>query len=186
WRRRRLWTIVTHPRSIGSLSRSVHDDTDGAVLRRRARPRGAVAERARAARGQPRRRRTRRTACRAPGIGAARAASRGGIERHAGRCQHADPRGRRIGAAAAGERRLTRPAGPPGPPPHPPAARTLTLATALKLEIHPATPARWPDLVALFGPRGACAGCWCMWPRLEAAAFRRGSGAGNRRALQRL
>lgn len=35
------------------------------------------------------------------------------------------------------------------------------------LAIHPLTPERWPDLVDLFGPqRGACAGCWCMWPRL--------------------
>lgn len=55
-----------------------------------------------------------------------------------------------------------------------------------KLVTHPATPARWDDLEALFGPRGACGGCWCMWPRLPAAAFRAGKGAGNRRALRRL
>ena len=54
------------------------------------------------------------------------------------------------------------------------------------LAIHPLTPARWPDLVRLFGPRGACAGCWCMWMRLSAADFRRGKGDGNRRALRRL
>ena len=29
------------------------------------------------------------------------------------------------------------------------------------------TPARWKDLESLFGPRGACAGCWCMFWRLE-------------------
>ena len=34
----------------------------------------------------------------------------------------------------------------------------------------PATPQRWPDLERLFGPRGACAGCWCMWWRLPRAA----------------
>ena len=49
---------------------------------------------------------------------------------------------------------------------------------------------RWglsgPDVVTLFGPRGACAGCWCMWPRLAAAEFRHGSGDGNRRRLQQL
>jgi GNAT superfamily N-acetyltransferase len=50
----------------------------------------------------------------------------------------------------------------------------------------PATPARWPDLERLFGERGACAGCWCMWSRLTSAEFRRGRGAGNRRALRRL
>jgi len=29
------------------------------------------------------------------------------------------------------------------------------------------TPARWEDVETLFGPRGACAGCWCMFWRLE-------------------
>ena len=54
------------------------------------------------------------------------------------------------------------------------------------LSVWPVTPERWPDLVALFGPKGACAGCWCMWMRLPLADFRRGKGAGNRRALRRL
>lgn len=57
---------------------------------------------------------------------------------------------------------------------------------ARKLEVYPATADRWADLTALFGERGACAGCWCMWPRLQAAEFKRGSGDNNRRALQRL
>jgi GNAT superfamily N-acetyltransferase len=35
------------------------------------------------------------------------------------------------------------------------------------------TPERWSDFAALFGPRGACAGCWCTWPRLTHAEFRR-------------
>ena len=60
------------------------------------------------------------------------------------------------------------------------------MATASKIEIHPATKDRWPDVVTLFGPRGACAGCWCQWPRLAAAEFRRGVGDGNRRRLQKL
>ena len=38
----------------------------------------------------------------------------------------------------------------------------------------------------LFGPRGACAQCWCMWPRLPGAAYRKGKGSGNRRALRKL
>ena len=25
------------------------------------------------------------------------------------------------------------------------------------------TPALWPDLERLFGPRGAVGGCWCMF-----------------------
>ena len=35
------------------------------------------------------------------------------------------------------------------------------MTAATKLEIHPATADRWPDIVKLFGERGACVGCWC-------------------------
>ncbi len=39
--------------------------------------------------------------------------------------------------------------------------------------VHPLPPDRWDDLVDLFGPtRGACAGCWCMWPRLRGVDFK--------------
>lgn len=50
----------------------------------------------------------------------------------------------------------------------------------------PLTPARWKDLVTLFGPRGACAGCWCMWFRLRRSEWSKGKGAANRRALRRV
>jgi GNAT superfamily N-acetyltransferase len=55
-----------------------------------------------------------------------------------------------------------------------------------RVRIVPVTPERWDDLETLFGDKGACAGCWCMWMRLPLAAFRRGKGAGNRRALRAL
>lgn len=55
-----------------------------------------------------------------------------------------------------------------------------------KLRVLPATPERWDDLAKLFGPKGACAGCWCMWWRRSAAEWTRGKGDGNRRALRRL
>ena len=48
------------------------------------------------------------------------------------------------------------------------------------------TPERWADLQALFGERGGCGGCWCMWPRLTGREFVAGKGAGNRRAFHRL
>ncbi len=55
-----------------------------------------------------------------------------------------------------------------------------------ELAFHPLTPERFRDLERLFGERGACGGCWCMAWRLERAAFERGKGAGNRRALRRI
>ncbi len=55
-----------------------------------------------------------------------------------------------------------------------------------RLEIHPLTSDRWEDLVALFGEKGACGGCWCMWWRLARSAFLKGKGAGNRRALGKI
>ena len=54
------------------------------------------------------------------------------------------------------------------------------------LEFHPLTPDRWHDLEALFGARGACGGCWCMWWRLTRAEFDRQKGDGNRAAFRQL
>jgi GNAT superfamily N-acetyltransferase len=56
----------------------------------------------------------------------------------------------------------------------------------LPLTVRPVTPARWADLEKLFGPRGACGGCWCMYWRLKRAEYERRKGAGNRRALKKL
>lgn len=55
-----------------------------------------------------------------------------------------------------------------------------------KLEFHPLTADRWPDLVALFGPRGAYGGCWCMWWRQTRAEYAAGRGTRNRRAFNAL
>ncbi len=54
-----------------------------------------------------------------------------------------------------------------------------------KVAVRPLTPERWPDLVTLFGPRGACAGCWCTWWRLPTREFRAGEGEVNRRRQER-
>ncbi|HEU4383740.1 MAG TPA: GNAT family N-acetyltransferase [Anaeromyxobacteraceae bacterium] len=37
----------------------------------------------------------------------------------------------------------------------------------MNLEYRDLTPRLWPELSRLFGPRGACGGCWCMWWRIE-------------------
>ena len=56
----------------------------------------------------------------------------------------------------------------------------------MKLEFRPLTPDLWDDAAALFGPRGACAGCWCMFWKLPRAQFARQQGEGNRRAFRRI
>lgn len=56
----------------------------------------------------------------------------------------------------------------------------------LDLTFHPLTLARWADFESLFGARGACGGCWCMWPRLTRKAFLEGKGAGNKKAVRAL
>ena len=38
----------------------------------------------------------------------------------------------------------------------------------LTLDVRPLTPDLWPALEDLFGPRGACNGCWCMYWRIGA------------------
>jgi GNAT superfamily N-acetyltransferase len=55
-----------------------------------------------------------------------------------------------------------------------------------RLTFRPVTTVEWKDLEALFGPRGACAGCWCMWWRLPRAQVNAQKGEGNRRALRKL
>jgi GNAT superfamily N-acetyltransferase len=65
-----------------------------------------------------------------------------------------------------------------------PAPSRTPAVRAPALAVRPATPARWPDLERLFGPRGACAGCWCMWWKLPRAEWAAGKGEGNRRALE--
>ncbi len=54
------------------------------------------------------------------------------------------------------------------------------------LKIYPATAERWRDLEKLFGPRGACAGCWCMFWRLRRSQFDQQKGPKNKRALKKL
>jgi GNAT superfamily N-acetyltransferase len=52
------------------------------------------------------------------------------------------------------------------------------------LEFHPLTRERWSDFEELFGPRGACGGCWCMWWRLKRSKFEVQKGEANRRAMK--
>lgn len=52
--------------------------------------------------------------------------------------------------------------------------------------IHPLTIDRWNDYEQLFGPRGACAGCWCMYWKLPRKDFTVGQGDMNRLAQKKI
>jgi GNAT superfamily N-acetyltransferase len=60
------------------------------------------------------------------------------------------------------------------------------MSELLRLEIHPVTPDRWPDFEALFGERGACAGCWCMWWKMKRSDFDRRHGQGTKKAQKKI
>lgn len=60
------------------------------------------------------------------------------------------------------------------------------LIPASKLFVKPLTADRWRDFETLFGPRGACGGCWCMWWRETHSEFERRKGEGNKRAMRRI
>ncbi len=51
------------------------------------------------------------------------------------------------------------------------------------ISYHTLTPERWMDFEQLFGPRGACSGCWCMYWRLPRPKFEQMKGESNRQAM---
>jgi GNAT superfamily N-acetyltransferase len=51
---------------------------------------------------------------------------------------------------------------------------------------HPLSPNRWSDFEKLFGPRGACGGCWCMYWRLSRTQYEDQHGDLNRRNIKSL
>ncbi len=59
-------------------------------------------------------------------------------------------------------------------------------AHADRLIFRPLDAGTWRDFEYLFGPRGACGGCWCMSWRLGRSDFESGKGAGNKRKMRRL
>lgn len=57
---------------------------------------------------------------------------------------------------------------------------------AKKLKILPLVPERWDDFERLFGEKGACGGCWCMWWRLKRSDFEKNKGKENKKAMKRI
>jgi GNAT superfamily N-acetyltransferase len=65
---------------------------------------------------------------------------------------------------------------------HPPDKEFLS-----SLTFEPVTRDNWSKLVELFGPRGACGNCWCMYYRLGKPEFLEGKiDEGNKDALKEL
>jgi GNAT superfamily N-acetyltransferase len=63
---------------------------------------------------------------------------------------------------------------------------TRVKASGKRFTYHAVTPDRWSDLETLFGERGACSGCWCMFWRLPRKDFDANKGEKNKRALKKL
>ena len=56
----------------------------------------------------------------------------------------------------------------------------------LQLHFNPLSSDNWRDFEQLFGPGGACGGCWCMLWRLRHAEYERNKGESNRRAMKKI
>jgi GNAT superfamily N-acetyltransferase len=55
-----------------------------------------------------------------------------------------------------------------------------------KWQFHPLTPERWDDFELLFGPNGACAGCWCAWFLMTNKEFTLARKEGHKAAMRTL
>lgn len=58
--------------------------------------------------------------------------------------------------------------------------------TRSKYKFFPVTKDRWKDFELLFGEKGACAGCWCMYWRTTQKVLDSQKGAGNKRAIKKI
>jgi len=60
-------------------------------------------------------------------------------------------------------------------------------STAQSIRFVELRPDLWPAVERLFGPNGACAGCWCMWWRVELGQqWNQLQGAHNKRTMRSL
>lgn len=56
-----------------------------------------------------------------------------------------------------------------------------------QLTFEPLSSTNWGKFVELFGVKGACGNCWCMWPRLSKQDFNEGKAEdGNKKAMKDL
>jgi hypothetical protein len=56
-----------------------------------------------------------------------------------------------------------------------------------QLIVEPVTKKNWYKLVELFGEKGACGNCWCIYYRKSKAEFKEGKvDEGNKRAIKEI
>jgi len=66
--------------------------------------------------------------------------------------------------------------------------RSRNAASAPRVKVRELGTDDWPVIERLFGDKGACGGCWCMWWRVPRGGklWEESKGAKNRRAFKRL
>ncbi len=60
------------------------------------------------------------------------------------------------------------------------------IKTRSNYSFYPVTAKRWKDFEKLFGEKGACAGCWCMYWRIRRKEYDSLRGAGTKRKMKNL
>lgn len=60
------------------------------------------------------------------------------------------------------------------------------IKTRSEYTFYPVTKKRWKDFERLFGEKGACAGCWCMYWRIRRKEYDTLRGAGTKRKMKNL
>ena len=53
-------------------------------------------------------------------------------------------------------------------------------------KFYPVTKENWKDFELLFGDKGACAGCWCMYWRVKSSVWEKQKGDGNKNAMKKI
>lgn len=62
----------------------------------------------------------------------------------------------------------------------------LKIKVKSKFNFYPVTKESWKDFESLFGEKGACAGCWCMYWRMRRKDYDAQRGSGTKRKMKNL
>jgi GNAT superfamily N-acetyltransferase len=62
----------------------------------------------------------------------------------------------------------------------------LKIKVKSKFNFYPVTKENWKDFELLFGEKGACAGCWCMYWRMRRKDYDAKRGSGTKRQMKNL